>query len=124
MGDDIIVKIDEALASDEEFDDSKPIEIEKKTFVELAEHFRKQCPFTKVQCNSCNDFFTRVAFRQHQCYKKLVSLEQDVLLNARSELLQIMLEIKKLNVDGVDLHKCFTEYDRYAPIPSKVNVHE
>ena len=58
----------------------------------------------------------RIDFKDHKCFKSLKRIESDILQNRKSEVLQVLLELSKLNKDGVDLNKCFTEYTDFEVI--------
>ena len=56
---------------------------------------------------------------EHPCYITAQQLDNDILVQRRSELIQVFLEIQKVNANGIDLYKCFTDYTDYQPIPSR-----
>jgi len=78
-------------------EDQGPFNVKGMCYNSLCLHLRKDCPCVKVQCNSCNQFLRRIDFRKHSCYKKLGQLDKDLLVASKSELLQIFLEVQKLN---------------------------
>lgn len=91
----------------------------KLSYDDLVFHLTKECPNVRLQCNSCKNFFKRKEFVEHNCYLAAQQIDNDILVQRRSELIQIFLEIQKINSHGIDLFKCFTEYQGYKPIPSK-----
>ncbi len=89
-------------------------------YFSLCEHFRSKCENVIIDCNSCLRKYTRKEFREHSCFTKLKEIEFEVLTQSKSELLQIFLEIQKLNQNGIPLDKCFTDYNRFTVIPGNV----
>ena len=105
---DIVIRI--AGDSDEEVkkeDDDVTEPVLHMSYEAMCDHLKTKCQHVIVQCNSCNKKLRRNEFREHICFLALREIEHDVVENQKSEILQIFLEIHKLNKFGINLYKCF-----------------
>ena len=90
---------------------------DKLSYDELTYHLKSKCPNMIIKCNSCDLSLPRNEFFQHTCHINLKELEQAVLVMQKAQVLQIFLEIQKVNKHGVDLFKCFSTYAKFAVTP-------